>query len=291
MSNTPRLKWPYPAQNEDPFFDSFKAMVEAQDSSAYASREDRQNMLAKGGLFSWNATTGVLSWDAVLELVCPSTGYRIDLSAGSVTMLDGQSFYINLIRGLNSNSAISTASVATVVPNTDEAFAIGFRRGTEVYFRTGQIIRDGETRSIFCISPGLTGSVMISPVWAAGRESHNSDTPLVVGAFAFDPTDYIVTGGTTVFGFRGVAANGADALTNHVQLYNRTNDYSIAVLDFTSMSLAKDEEVLVVGTGAGKLNPEECIYEVRAYLGAAPGGPLETIMLYSAELRVVSTLG
>jgi len=144
----------------------------------------------------------------------------------------------------------------------------------------------------FQIAPGVPGNKLISAVWAGGRESHNSDTPLTVGGFAFDPTDYDIEGTTKVVKFRVTAANGDVALTNHVQLYNVTDNEVVAssALTFTTTDLDKKDATLVLGSGAGELKLAETLYEVRIYLGAVPGGPTETIEIYSAEMIVENTI-
>jgi hypothetical protein len=86
--------------------------------------------------------------------------------------------------------------------------------------------------------------------------------------------------------FRAVAANGAIALVNKVQLYNFTDGEMVAEIDVTTTSTAMDEVVLVRGSGVGQIDDAEHIYEVRIILGATPVGETDTIELYSAELRV-----
>lgn len=280
MPNSPRMKWPYPNENVDPWFDAFEDMVAQIDASSYSSREDRQLVMAGGGVFSFDSVAETLDWDDTLEVLSPVTGFRMDLAADSVNIADGQVLYVNLTRSPTVNVTVS-ALVADQVPSTDDAYVIAIRRGTTVYFRHGMALSSGVSKNLFTGEDGGPKAL----VWAGGRETHNSEvTPLIAGAFAFDPTNYDPV---TSMVFRAVAANGDIGLTNKVQLYNLTDNELVAELDITATDIAKDEVTLVRGSGVGQIDDVEHIYEVRIILGAAPAGITETIELYSAELRVL----
>lgn len=281
MPNSPRMSWPYPAENQDPWFDSFQEMVSQQDASAYAAREDRQLVMAGGGNFSFDAGANSLSWSATFEILSPVTGFRLSMAAGSVTMEDGQALYVNLVRAPTQNVTV-TPQVAGQVPSTDVAYVIAVRRGSIVYFRHGLALSDGDSLQLFA---GGSGSASGALIWMGGRETYDSNAaPLVTGAAAFTPTTHAPISSLT---FRAVAANGNTGLTNYVQLYNVTDGELVAQLEFTSTEITKDEVALVLGSGAGEIDDPEHIYEVRIVLGSAPAGPDDTIELYSAELRVL----
>ena len=111
----------------------------------------------------------------------------------------------------------------------------------------------------------------------------------MVGADSFNPLDYANGGYTRVILFRAVAANGDVDMTTSVSLYNVTDADPIATLSFTSTTPTKNEIVLVEGSGSGKIDQSEKIYEVRISLTSPPGGPTNTIELYGAEILVVNT--
>jgi len=280
MPNSSRMKWPYPGEYSDPWYDSFEGLVAQIDASSYASREDRQLIMAKGGVFSFDAGTDTLTWAATLEVLSPIAGFRMDVSATSVVITDGQVLYINLTRSPTGNVTTS-ALVADQVPSTDASYGIAIRRGTDIYFRHGAVLSSGVSKNIFTGEDGGPKAL----VWAGGRETHNSEvSPLIAAAFAFNPTNYDPV---TSMVFRAVAANGDVGLTNKVQLYNLTDSVLVAEIDVTSTNTAKDEITLVRGSGVGEVDDVERIYEVRIILGATPAGPSETVELYSAEIRVL----
>lgn len=144
------------------------------------------------------------------------------------------------------------------------------------------------------LGPGAPGDILTQLVWAGGRESHNSDTPLIAGAFALNPNNYSLERTTVAFQFVIIAANGDTPLTTHVELFNLTDSEvvtssQIDIIDSTTPT--KYSATLVVGAGAGTIkNTGERLYECRIYLDVPPGGPSETIELFKAEVRVVFTV-
>jgi len=136
----------------------------------------------------------------------------------------------------------------------------------------------------------LSGSLVSHVISGAESTSYNSTVPLIVGAFAFNPSDYIVNATLPTLEFRAVAANGALALTNYVKLVNVTDAADVVALSFSSTTVGKQSSVLVIGGGAGQIPNAEKIYEIHVYLGADPAGdPDKTIELYSAHLIAVNT--
>jgi hypothetical protein len=147
----------------------------------------------------------------------------------------------------------------------------------------------------FQIAPGQIGDKIIYPIWAGGRETHNSDTPLVVGAFAFNPDDYSLAAASVTFSMIAILANGTTPLTTHLHLVNITDaevvaSSALSLVDSTAQT--KLTAALTIGSGAGEIKTgAEKIYECRIYLDAAPVDPeTETIELYKAELRATFTV-
>jgi hypothetical protein len=281
------MQWSYPARDDDPWYEKFEQLTIAQDSSGYANREDRHTTFSGGGAVSFNATTGVVTWDAAIELLSPIAGFKMTVAASNFVLADGEVAYVNLVRSPTQNVAASPA-VASTAPNTDDAFTLCVRNGDSIYWANGSRIADGESKSLFYgIVPGTT---LVEIVNIASRASHDDVTPLVVGAMAFNPTDYDKPGYSRVISFRALAANGDIGITTYVKLLNVTDGYDeVASLSFTTTDITKDEVVLVEGSGVGEIDLAEKIYEVQISLAAPPGSATETVELYDAEIQVVST--
>lgn len=160
MPITPRNSIPYPSENQDPFYDQFVGMVENIDASLYAEREDRQLVLMDGGAFHFvvdpGTNIGTLSWTGTINIAAPITGFMWFISAGSLPLLEGGVFYVNLPRAPLTNVSV-TAQQGAQVPSSDADVLIGIRRGNHFYFRNGRGIGDGETINVLEVSSGSGG--------------------------------------------------------------------------------------------------------------------------------------
>jgi hypothetical protein len=140
------------------------------------------------------------------------------------------------------------------------------------------------------ISPGHVNDKIIFPFWSGGRKSHNSDTPLVVGAFSVNPADYALAQCAMSALFRVVAANGNPSITTHALLYNVTDSEAVSgsTLNYTTTVMEKKEATLTVGAAAGNLKNSEKLYEVRIWVDAPTTPEIDTIELYSAHLILLN---
>lgn len=138
------------------------------------------------------------------------------------------------------------------------------------------------------------GSTIVSRIEVAARYSHNSDTPLIVGAVTFDPTLYENDTMSVAYDFVVIAAVGTSPLTGHVALYDLDNDELVTSGDVVFANATTPIEYtasLTVGPGAGLLKNSSTLYEIRVYLDAPAVDPeTDTIELYRAELRVTQTV-
>lgn len=148
MPNSPRISIPYPSANSNPWDALFSQMVLAIDTSLYTPREDRNIVMMGGGTMTFTASTGVLSWTSEIDLLASVSGLLWAIPAGSVTLADGQLFYIAVARAPQSATSY-TPVVASFTPNSDNALLIGVRKGGVVHFRNGSVIVTGQSQNIF----------------------------------------------------------------------------------------------------------------------------------------------
>jgi len=158
MPNSPRMRWPYPSQDQDPWFEQFETMVQEMDSSGAASREDRQTVMGEGGDVSFDASAGLLSWSAALEIYAPIKGVKSSLAAQGVNIAHGEALYVELTRYPTDNQTL-TAVVSSQVPSRDEAFVICVRNNDTIYFRHGVSLEDGDTKQIFNVAGGAVSEI------------------------------------------------------------------------------------------------------------------------------------
>lgn len=137
---------------------------------------------------------------------------------------------------------------------------------------------------------GASTETLVNTIRAGDVASHNSATPLVVSQFAFDPSEYSLTGATRSLVFRAVAANGGGVAQTKARLYSVTDtEYIGTGLTFTTAAPAKQQETLTIGSGAGEVDDSEKIYEVHIWV-VSPDLVDDTIELGSAELRMINTV-
>lgn len=151
MPSTTRMQWPFPSENQDPWYDAIEGYFSAADASGYAGRENDTAILTEGGTLSFNDVTGVVDWSGTIGILSAYVGFRWNIAAGQATLQDGQILYVNLTRAPTKSLTV-TPSVAYQLPLTDNSFIIGVRIGSTFYLRNGASIPGGSS-----ISP-ITGS-------------------------------------------------------------------------------------------------------------------------------------
>jgi len=132
-------------------------------------------------------------------------------------------------------------------------------------------------------SPGTSTASGIDTIRIGSNASHDSQTPLLVGQFELDPTNYHAA---STFILRAVAANGSSPLTTHLRLYNLTDNEQVQVLNFVD-TLTPEVQSLEIsaGTTSGTLRTTSTLYEAQMFVDS-PVSASDTIELGSAELRV-----
>lgn len=147
MTDSPRMGWPIPTENFDPWYEAFIAMVGAMDASAFAAREDRNVLLIGGGTVSYSVDggsgVGTFTWSAPIEFTS-LTGFFESLPAGSIGLLDRQMMYVTFVRAPTGAVNVSAAAAYTL-PQNDSALVVCVRVGTKLYFRNGRVIVDGDS--------------------------------------------------------------------------------------------------------------------------------------------------
>jgi hypothetical protein len=146
MSNTSRMNWPFPNENQEPWYQALENFSKALDASGFASREDRQLILIGGGTITWDASTSTLTWTGAIQVISPISGFLLSIAAGSVTISDGQVLYATLVRAPTRNLTVE-AAVENQVPQSDTAYLLAARVGDDIYWRNGTAMGDGDSIS------------------------------------------------------------------------------------------------------------------------------------------------
>jgi hypothetical protein len=159
MANSQRMRWPYPAQGTDPWYDQFERLISSQDASAFAIREASNVILAGGGLISWNAGTGTLSWANSISLNSSASGYLESIPAGSVSVPNDGDFGLVLFVSSPQDNVTLQVLVASKLPASeiDRPFVLFRRRGSKIFWRNGGVLDDGDSKAVIDDGPGGGG--------------------------------------------------------------------------------------------------------------------------------------
>ncbi len=127
--------------------DAALGVVDTDLDALYAQEiQDRNAKLTKGGTWSWNQTTGVLSWSAAAFIQIPNLADSVnEISIGTATLAsDGQVAYVQINRaGPGGILTVSVAANASLVPGNN-TFVIARRTGTDVLVGRSFLLKDRE---------------------------------------------------------------------------------------------------------------------------------------------------
>jgi hypothetical protein len=135
---TTRLKWPVPSEHQEPWYKGFQNLVNAQDATSYASKEDRNLVVSSESKPTFNSVSGLLTWSSSIKLLSAPTGFYWEIEAGSETLLEGQFLYVTLPRSPTDNITVSTG-VAYQLPEArgDDHVVLVVRFGDYLFWRSG----------------------------------------------------------------------------------------------------------------------------------------------------------
>lgn len=180
---TPQNAFPIPAEFEEPYYPTIKSYFLANDMAIWALSENDNLIWSGGGTFSWNASSGLLSWSSQIEIRTKTTPYKVIISGppapgGQTTLNDGECAYFQLPRLLIRDQLIPiplTVGPLSLIPGVrlHDIKLLATRVGNTVFFPNGQSINDGESGTIFGGGIGSTitphehqPAVVIEPVSA-----------------------------------------------------------------------------------------------------------------------------
>jgi len=242
VPNTIRMSWPYPSENQDPFYEAFEALMAAVDASAYAGREDRNIALMGGGTVSWSIVpltdVATLIWTAPLEVLSPNVGFRHNILAGSLALSDGQLVYCSLTRAPTSNLTTVVLLASSIPPTADgdSWFVLGIRRGSRFYWRNGKVLNDGDSLEVLQTNGagfGIAGNVVRFQIPVVLNEATDQAAYQAVGNYWFDPAEWAVAGLTTTVVFRVIGFVTAPGLLGDILVRDLLGAVDLAVVPFT----------------------------------------------------------
>lgn len=162
MPMTPRNSWPTPAENQDPFFDDFLAMVDAIDASVFAVKETSNLVLMGGGDITFSAGLGTVSWSSDIVVQAATTGFTSAIpgtrTGGTVSLDELQFLYVQLTRAPQSTQSLAPKVGSKLDPG-DDYLVLAYRYQNKIYWRNGTVQSDGESITDFGLTGDLAGDV------------------------------------------------------------------------------------------------------------------------------------
>lgn len=133
MPQTDRLGFKYPTENEDPFYETFRAMMNQVDSYIYTAIENLGIVLRGGGLIELNGDT--FSWSEKFEILSLSTGGIITIDPDSLTVVEGKVIYIDVPRPIQGVLTRTLKAADTILATDTSKLFVGIRRSGKISFR------------------------------------------------------------------------------------------------------------------------------------------------------------
>ena len=159
---TPQNDYPIPSEFEEPYFATAKSYYLATDLADWALAENNNLIWSGGGVFSWNATTGTLTWASKVELRTKTTVWKTSVagppSPGGVLVLkDGEVAFFQHPRLLVADQAANlVVGPVTLLPGVrlHDITIFATRIGSTIFFADGKSLKDGEAAEIFGAGTG-----------------------------------------------------------------------------------------------------------------------------------------
>ncbi len=133
---------------------SDKAQLDRQQSRDFESvvqtRQDRGIIFAGGGVWNWNAVTGVLSWDDTIQVFIAGLGTST-IAAGSATGISSAGDSIRVILNRATAGALTSdkQAIGDGTFDTDDGLLLGVRGGDDrFYLRDGTTFSTGESKRL-----------------------------------------------------------------------------------------------------------------------------------------------
>lgn len=282
MANTPRMNWPFPNENQDPWYVALENFAKALDASGFASREDRQLILIGGGTITWSVTGSLLQWSAPIRVISPISGFLLTVAAGAVTIEDGQALFVSLVRAPTMNRTVE-ARVENQVPQTDLAYILAARVGNNIYWRNGLSMGDGDSMS------GLN----VRNIGAGGKDWQADIAEPYLYTQALVPVEEVVGQGmidgsrvdsATVYAFGMLTPTFTTAGVGYLRIYDTgpASGPPAALTLIATLSTAVaggpqyKEQSLAVGVspGTNQIANSARMYEARAFMAGTFGDTL-----------------
>lgn len=139
MPNTPLLNIPYPAANEDPFYDGFEAFVTETENKIYGLLSSAANLIIPPAVIGFNPGTGLLTWSDDFLIQILNTGFFLkvqfgpDLATRQILLNEGDRVIVEVPLSSNAEVTGNFSVVSGAFPKKTNVFTLGMRRNNKFY--------------------------------------------------------------------------------------------------------------------------------------------------------------
>jgi hypothetical protein len=132
---------PYPALDEDPFWDSYEAQMRELDRFLFMQKLQGSLFIGGGGVVSFVAGTGILTWTDDFIVPILHLGKKINVEFGpnmatrNATLSDGAALVIEIPFTMTANQTQSFQLKSQLDVANHQVWVAAVRMGTKVYFR------------------------------------------------------------------------------------------------------------------------------------------------------------
>lgn len=150
---TPRNNFTYPSEREEPFWDSFKAGVLAEDAAMWANAENSNTQFQGGGVFEWDSINDTLIWTDTIYVAGFSTPFKVSIPGpASIEIQENEVVYFKMLRLLNQNIEVELyRSNRTYMEGVrlHDLRLFCTRWNDTIYFTNGLSLKEGQIGPVF----------------------------------------------------------------------------------------------------------------------------------------------
>lgn len=135
------MKYSYPDEYANPFWDDFEALVRQVDKASFMSKLKSNLLIGDGGTVSFNSTSGIISWTGDFVIPMPHFGFKLTVSYGpdgiskQMGLLDGSAIVVDLPFAMSQNETRTFQVSSQLNQSSNSLWVAGVRIGDKVYFK------------------------------------------------------------------------------------------------------------------------------------------------------------
>lgn len=154
---TPLNNFPFPSENEEPYFSIMRSHFVATDASHWALAENDNLIWNGGGNLVWNAGSGTLTWGSSIDIRSHTTVFKVSVPGppapgGEVILQDGEVAFFRMPRSLVADQVVTLeVGPITRIPGTrlHDIKILAARLGDTLHLPQGKSLKDGESGLLF----------------------------------------------------------------------------------------------------------------------------------------------